>query len=201
MRRFTPVNFTDVSIEGEFWRERLDTVLDAHHPEPARAARRARHPRIRSTCRSRLRRSASRSAATTSRPRSSGTPTSASGSRRRATRFSIRRDATIEAQIDDDHRAARHGAASRRLSELLVHRPRDREALDQPPRQPRALLRRPYAGGRHRLFPGDRPAPAARHHAPLRRPHRDGLRHRARARSAAIAGTRRSSSRWSSSTA
>ena len=27
MRRFTPVNFTDVSIEGDFWRERLDTVL------------------------------------------------------------------------------------------------------------------------------------------------------------------------------
>ena len=56
------------------------------------------------------------------------------------------------------------------------HRPRDREPLDQPPRQPRALLRRPHAGRRHRLFPGDRPPPAARHHAPLRRPHRRGLR-------------------------
>jgi uncharacterized protein len=27
MRRYTPVKFTDVSIEGPFWRERLDTVL------------------------------------------------------------------------------------------------------------------------------------------------------------------------------
>lgn len=27
MRRFTPVKFTDVQIEGAFWRERLDTVL------------------------------------------------------------------------------------------------------------------------------------------------------------------------------
>src|SRR5262245_59850640 len=27
MRRFTPVNFTNVAIEGDFWRERLDTVL------------------------------------------------------------------------------------------------------------------------------------------------------------------------------
>ncbi len=27
MRQFTPVRFTDVSIEGDFWRERLETVL------------------------------------------------------------------------------------------------------------------------------------------------------------------------------
>jgi DUF1680 family protein len=27
MRRFTPVKFTDVTIEGDFWRERLETVL------------------------------------------------------------------------------------------------------------------------------------------------------------------------------
>ena len=26
-RRFSPVDFRDVKIEGEFWRERLDTVL------------------------------------------------------------------------------------------------------------------------------------------------------------------------------
>jgi uncharacterized protein len=32
MRRYTPVNFTDVSIEGEFWRERLDTVLERTIP-------------------------------------------------------------------------------------------------------------------------------------------------------------------------
>jgi DUF1680 family protein len=27
MRQYTPVNFTEVSIDGDFWRERLDTVL------------------------------------------------------------------------------------------------------------------------------------------------------------------------------
>ena len=32
MRRYTPVNFTDVSIEGDFWRERLDTVLERTIP-------------------------------------------------------------------------------------------------------------------------------------------------------------------------
>ena len=42
-----PVPFADVRIDGAFWRERLDTVLDAHHPEPAREARGGRHPRIR----------------------------------------------------------------------------------------------------------------------------------------------------------
>ena len=71
-----------------------------------------------------------------------------------------------------DHRTACSRAAAGRLPELLVYRPRDRQALDQSPRQPRALLRRPHAGRRGRLFPGDRPAEAARHHASLCRSHR-----------------------------
>ena len=41
MRRFTPVRFTDVSIEGAFWKERLDTV--PHHLRvPGAAHRRGR---------------------------------------------------------------------------------------------------------------------------------------------------------------
>ena len=92
-----------------------------------------------------------------------------------------------------DRRRSRQGAGARRLSELLVSRPRARQALDQPPRQSRALLRRPHARRRHRLLPGDRPAEAARHHAPLHRPHRHGASARVRTRSAAIAATRRSS--------
>ena len=78
-----------------------------------------------------------------------------------------------------DHRRPREGAVARRLSQLLVHRPRAGEALDQSSRQPRALQRRPPARRRHRLLPGDRPAPAARHHGALRRPHRRDVRPRA----------------------
>ncbi len=32
MRQYTPVNFADVTIEGDFWRERLDTVLTRSIP-------------------------------------------------------------------------------------------------------------------------------------------------------------------------
>ena len=188
-----PVDFTKVSMEGDFWRERLDTVLDPHHPEPARAARRTRHPRVAQAAASRRRRCASRATATASPPRSSGIPTSASGSRRRATRSRHRRDADDRGADRRHRRRAREGAAAGRLPELLVHRPRAGQALDQPPRQPRALLRRPHARRRHRLFPGDRPAQAARHHGALRRPHPRPSSAPARARSAAIAATRRSS--------
>ncbi len=41
MRRFTPVKFTDVSVEGDFWRERLDTVLA--RTIPSQHARLAEH--------------------------------------------------------------------------------------------------------------------------------------------------------------
>ena len=86
---------------GAFWRERLDTVLDAHHPEPAREAR--EHGILNSlSCRSRRRRSASRATATASPCRCSGIPTSASGSRRRAMRS--RTGATRHRGADRRHR-------------------------------------------------------------------------------------------------
>ena len=193
MREFTPVKFTDVSVEGDFWRERLDTVLT--RTIPSQHARLVEYgildsldvpqppPPLRIP----------RNELTISPPRSSGIPTSASGSRRRATRLQHRRDATIEAQIDANRRAARQGAAPRWLSELLVYRPRDRQALDQPPRQSRALLRRPHAGRRRRLFQGDRPPQPPRRHAALCRSYCRDVR-QGWARSAAIAAIRRSSS-------
>jgi len=36
MRQYTPVNFADVSIEGDFWRERLETVLTRTIPSQHR---------------------------------------------------------------------------------------------------------------------------------------------------------------------
>ena len=92
--------------------------------------------------------------------------------------LSHRRDADIEAKIEaivDDFEKAQ---AARRLPQLLVSRPRAREALDQPARQPRALQCRPHARRRHRLFRDHRTAALARHHGALSRPHPRTLRHR-----------------------
>ena len=36
MRQYSPVNFADVSIEGDFWRERLETVLTRTIPSQHR---------------------------------------------------------------------------------------------------------------------------------------------------------------------
>ena len=36
MRQYTPVNFTDVKLEGDFWRERLETVLTRTIPSQHR---------------------------------------------------------------------------------------------------------------------------------------------------------------------
>ena len=177
-RRFSPVNFKDVTITGD--------VL-------ARAARHGADAR--------------RSRASTSSSRENGIlesltipnpppplriPIRASrpddpgflGLRRRQVDRDRELRPELSARRDDraadrgDHRPARRRAASGRLSELLVHRARDREPLDQSPRQARALLRRPPARRRHRLFRRDRAPAAARHHDPLRRPHRRDLRHR-----------------------
>ena len=152
MGRLKPTKFTDVAMEGAFWRERLDTVLTRTIPsqhvrlkeygilefaEAAAAASAAPLPA---------------SAATACRPRCSGTPTSASGSRRRA--MPSRTGATSDDRGADrrHRRRSRQGAAARRLPQLLVSRPRARQALDQSPRQARALLRRPPARRRDRLL-------------------------------------------------
>ena len=78
-----------------------------------------------------------------------------------------------------DRRRSRQGAVARRLSQLLVQRPRAGKALDQSARQPRTLQRRPSARRRHRLFPRHRAAALPRHHGAIRRSHRRDFRRRA----------------------
>ena len=157
MRSYAPVDFTKVTLSGDFWRERLETVLSRtipsqyakleseglleallvlDPPPPLRIPRR-------------------RNGFTTQIFWDSDI-----GKWIEAASYALRhrRDATIEAQIDDIVGEAREGAAPGRLPEPLVHRARDRQPLDQPARQPRALQLRPHARGRDRLLPGDRPA-------------------------------------------
>ena len=86
-------------MDGAFWRERLDTVLNAHHSEPARAARRIRHPRL-----------AQAAAAGAAAPHPGRQPRHVTqvfwdsdvGKWIEAASYALRhrRDATIEAQID-----------------------------------------------------------------------------------------------------
>ena len=45
-RRFSPVNFRDVTITGAFWRERLDTVLTRTIPSQHEQLERERDPGI-----------------------------------------------------------------------------------------------------------------------------------------------------------
>ena len=151
------MRFADVEIEGEFWRERLETVLT--RTIPSQHAQLAAHgildslklpdppPPLRF-------------------PRNEHDFTvqvfwdSDVGKWIEAASYALshRRDADIEAKIEaitDDLAAPR----PRRLPQLLVSRPRARQALDQPPRQPRALQPRPPARRRRRLLPRDRPPP------------------------------------------
>ena len=85
------------------------------------------------------------------------------------------------------------GPAARRLPQLLVHRPRAREPLDQPARQSRALQLGHLLEGAIAYFQ----ATGRRKLLDIMERYVDhiraDLRHRTRARSAAIAATRRSS--------
>ena len=96
--------------------------------------------------------------------------------------------------------AHRQGAGAGWLFQQLLPAPRAGEEVEQPARLARALLRRPHDRGRRRAQPGDRQDEPARHRAPPGRPGGDNCSGRTRARSAAIAATRRSSWRWSGST-
>ena len=112
------------------------------------------------------------------------------------------RDAEIEAQDRRRSSTCSRSRSSRTAtSTRWYHAHAAGQALDQPARLARALLRRPPDRGRGRLLPGHRQAQAARRDVPLRRPHRRPCSGRAPGRSAATAATRRSSWRWSSSTA
>ena len=79
-----------------------------------------------------------------------------------------------------DRRRPRQGAIVGRLPQLLVQRPRAREALDQPARQSRALQRRPPPGRSDRLLPHHGAPPLPRHHGAVRRSYRLNVRNRTR---------------------
>ena len=74
------------------------------------------------------------------------------------------------------HRAHREGAAARRLFQHLLHPPRAGEALDQPARLARALLRGAHDRGGGGARAGHRQVHAGRRRAALRGLHRDDLR-------------------------
>ncbi len=98
--RFKPVRFVDVALEGQFWRERLETVLTRTIPSQQRAARQARHSGIADAPATRRRRCASPATSTTSPCRCSGIPMSAKWIEAASYALSHRRDADIEARIE-----------------------------------------------------------------------------------------------------
>ena len=106
-------------------------------------------------------------------------------------------DPVLDKRHRRDHRQAGRGPARRRLSRQLLHRQGAGTAVDQPPRQPRALLRRAHDRGGRGALPGhgQDQLPRRRHQAwPT-----TSTRRSAPASGWAIAGIPRSSSRSSSS--
>ena len=104
------------SLEGKFWHERLETVLTRTIPSQHKKLSEYTASSTRSSCPSRRRRCAFRATPTASPCRCSGTAMSASGSRRRAMRWRIAATTTIEAKIeaivDDFEKAQRPTAIS-----------------------------------------------------------------------------------------
>ena len=175
MSQFTPVRFVDVQIEGDVLARAARNRADPHHPEPACPARRPRHPRLPDAPRP-----AAAAALPAQRARLHGA--GLLGLRRRQVdRGRVLRPVAPprrrhRGEDRGDRRRPRTRPGPGRLPQLLVSRPRARQALDQPPRQPRALQPRPPAGRRHRLLPRHRPPPPARHPRALRRPRPRDLR-------------------------
>ncbi len=101
MRRYSPVPFNEVNVEGSFWRERLDTVLTRTIPSQYRQLERTRPARIAEGAAAASAAAHPARAGTTSPPRSSGIPTSASGSRRRAMRSPTAATRRSRPQIDE----------------------------------------------------------------------------------------------------
>ena len=177
MRQYSPVRFNEVTVEGAFWRERLDTVLERTIPSQYHQLQ--IHDML-----------ASLDVVQPPPPltiplnRHSFTTQifwdSDIGKWVEAASYALfpRPQCRNRGSDRRDRRTAGQGPASRRVLQLLVHRPRGRQALDQPARQSRALLRRAHAGRRHRLFHGDRQTPPARRHGEVCRPHRHRVRSR-----------------------
>ena len=194
------MNFTDVSIEGDFWRERLDTVLTRTIPSQHEQLRGARHSRFAEAAEAALRRSAFR------RNRHNFSTQvfwdSDVGKWIEAASYALshRRDAGIEAKIDaivDDLAKAQLPDGylncwyiGRELDKRWTNL-RDSHELYCAGHMLEGAIAYFQATGRRRLL--DVMLRYVDHIA-------SGVRSAARTRSAAIAGTRRSSWRWSSST-
>ena len=200
MRRFTPVNFTDVSVEGDFWRERLDTVLT--RTIPSQHVRLVEHGLLDSF-------DVPQPPPPLRIPRNVHNNFTTQifwdsdvGKWIEAASYALQhhRDATIEAQIDAiTEQLAKAQLPDGYLNCWYIGREIDKRWTNL--RDNHEL----YCAG-HMLegavayfqATGRRKPP--RYHAALHRPHRCDLRPWTKGRSAAIAGTRRSSSRWSSCT-
>ncbi len=177
MSQYHPVRFVDVRLEGDFWKERLDTVLARTIP--------SQHKKLTEY-------GYLNSLKLPSPPPPLRFPRHANGFtvqvfwdsdigkwiEAAAYALSHRRDADIEARIEaivDDFEKAQ--APDGYLNCWYLGRePEKRWSNLQG--QPRALQCRPHAGRRHRLLRDHRPAALARHHGALCRAHPPELRHR-----------------------
>ena len=194
MSQFAPVRFVDVNLEGQFWRERLETVLT--RTIPSQHVQLAKHGILESL-------TLPNPPPPLRFPRNHHNFTvqvfwdSDVGKWIEAASYALshRRDADIEAKIEaivDDLEKAQ--APDGYLNCWYLQRePENRwtNLRDNHELYNLGHLHR----GRHRLFPGDRAAAPARHPGTLRRPRPPRHSGRGRTRSAAIAAIRRSSSR------
>ena len=147
MSQFEPVRFVDVNLEGQFWRERLETVLT--RTIPSQHVQLGKHGILESL-------TLPNPPPPLRFPRNHHDFTvqvfwdSDVGKWIEAASYALshRRDRRHRGQDRGDHRRSRKGAGAGRLSQLLVSAARAGKPLDQPSRQPRALQSRPSARGR-----------------------------------------------------
>ena len=107
-------------------------------------------------------------------------------------------DPALDEAARRDHRHARRGPAAGRLPQQLLHGEGAGQALDQPARLARALLRRAHVRGRRRPLPGHRQDELPERRAPSS-PTTSTPCSARRPSAWAIPAIRRSSWRWSSS--
>ena len=144
MSQFEPVRFVDVQSRRPVLARAAGDGADAHHPQPACAARQARHPGIADAAQP------AAAAALPAQPPQFHRAGVLGFRRRQVDRGGVLRAVAsarrrYRGQDRGDRRRSRKGAGAGRLSQLLVSAARAGKPLDQPSRQPRALQSRPSA--------------------------------------------------------